>query len=313
MSGQGKDSEKNKFERLLIIILSLFIVFLIIYNYFYATPKGEINPGIIILLSFLVILSLSESFDNFSVGKIFSLQKTLRDKNTDISQFKTENVELRNQIVNISTSVSQGQMNATVVNTPELFANLYNVKPAEKEEIDEKEKTEIEEEREDSTKTRTSSVRKMPRKKINFKKLEKYGINKFINEYGLRHNFLINDAKLSTDFYNLDPISNYTPIFDGYVKTPDSDVFIEVKKGLNILSRDRFYVMLSKIYHYNKVKKSNAYLVLILIDTTEEDEKRDKIVQISRYFEPAISSGLLKIINYTLDESELSEMYEDED
>lgn len=76
----------NNFVRALIIGLSLFITILIIYNYFYSSPKGEINPGIVVLLSFLIILSLSESFNNFSVGTIFSLEKTVKEKNSDISQ-----------------------------------------------------------------------------------------------------------------------------------------------------------------------------------------------------------------------------------
>ena len=312
-----KDSENNNFVRILIIVLSLFITVLIGYNYFYSPPKGDINSGIVILLSFLIILSLSESFDNFSVGKIFSLEKTLGEKKSDISQLKTENLELRNQVVNISTSVSQGQMNANVFNIQDILSKSMKVKIAEKDEIEEKEQTEIKEDKESTEETipqKVSFRKETTRKNIDMKKLEDFGLNKFIEDYDLHHHMLIRDAKLSTDFYNIDPISTITPLFDGYIRTPENEFFIEVKRnfGHAFYFRERLYLMLSKIHHYKIIKKSHALLVLILISTKEDEKINNNFDEINRFFEPAISSGLLKIITYTLDISKSSEIYRDE-
>lgn len=310
-----EDNGKNTFVRVLIVFLSLFIFFLIVYKYLYTYPKGEISSGIVILVSFLIILSLSEAFDNFSVGTIFSLQKTLKEKNSDISQLKTENLELRNQIVKVSTSVSQGQMNASFINLQEVMSSFVKVKPAEKQEIEEKAKTELKEENDNVVGTTITSAyvkRETTTKRIDQGKLEEIGINKYIEDYKLQHYSFIKEVKLSMDFYNIDPISSFAPLFDGYIKTPEDEIFIEVKNNSNLsfIFRERLYFLLSKIYHYKQVKKSNAYLVLILINT-KENEIKDRSNSLNRFFEPAISSSLLRIITYTLDESESSEIYTD--
>lgn len=309
-----KDNENSLFVRALIVCLSLFITFLITYNFIFASPKGEINTGIIVLLAFLIILSLSESFNNFSVGKIFSLQKTVKENNSDISQLRTENLELRNQIVKISTSVSQGQMNATVVNLPEILSQLLKVKAADKEEIKEKEEIEEKENISETLIQRADLRKDNSRKRIDYGKMEDLGLNKFIDDYKLHHYNLIKDAKLSMEFYNIDPISDLAPLFDGYIKTPESDLFIEVKQNFRYMFniKDRLYVMLNKVYHYKNIKKTNASLVLILINTKENEGTNISSEEFNRFFEPAISSGLLKIITYTLDESESSQIYKNE-
>ena len=65
-----------------------------------------------------------------------------------------------------------------------------------------------------------------------------------------------------------------------------------------MMFRDRLYVMLTKIHHYKTIKKANVYLALLLVNLPESTPSRPTNVYIERLqreFEPAITSGLLRI------------------
>jgi hypothetical protein len=58
-------TKPNYFVRILIVILGILIVGMITYNFFLTDPRGEINTGLVTLIAILVVIVLSESFDNF--------------------------------------------------------------------------------------------------------------------------------------------------------------------------------------------------------------------------------------------------------
>jgi preprotein translocase subunit SecG len=81
----GDDTMKEKeeinwFTRIMVILLALFIVFVIVMKLFYYKTPFEIDEYIIICLLILSILVLSESYNSFSIGKIFSLTKKVEEK-----------------------------------------------------------------------------------------------------------------------------------------------------------------------------------------------------------------------------------------
>ena len=53
---------------------------MIYFSFFCVAPYGEFKNGMFFLLSILLILVLSESFDNFSVGKIISIEREIKNK-----------------------------------------------------------------------------------------------------------------------------------------------------------------------------------------------------------------------------------------
>lgn len=122
---------------------------------------------------------------------------------------------------------------------------------------------------------------------------------------------LIREAKLSTQFSGIDPISDTTPIFDGYINAVDSEVFIETRplRYASFLFRDRLYVMLSKIHHYKSIKKTNIYLALLVLTRLHEEAnyRNDEyyLEKLQREFEPAITSGLLRIYTINITQEEL--------
>jgi hypothetical protein len=96
-------------------------------------------------------------------------------------------------------------------------------------------------------------------------------------------------------------------IFDGYIKGPNQERFIEVrpKSAVSPMFYDRLYTMLNKVYLYRQTKGISAELILIMLDIEgESDERPWSAERFFDYFQPAISNKLLKIetIKITRDE-----------
>jgi hypothetical protein len=301
---QEMDNKKpNWFVRILIILLCIFIGGLIYFNFFWTCPPAQISGGLLVLVAFLTVLVLSEAFDNFSISKLISMSKTAKEKETINQELKKENSELRNQIVNISTSISQKQVNSTFVLTDEL-SKMFTVKQANEPEKEEK-RNEIEE---------PSEEKQTTRRVVSFSKFEEIALPKFLQSEGLNQLPLIRDAKLVSQFQQVDPISEYSPIFDGYIKTVDTEIFIEMKsKRMGSLLRERLYIMLSKVNYYRTIKKINAFLYLVLIVRPDDNEflngrnstLTDRILE---EFEPAITNGLLQVRIIEITQQEYDEI-----
>ena len=279
----------NWFVRILIILLCFFIGGLIYFNFFCSSSPLQISGGVLILISFLTLLVLSEAFDNFSISKLITLSRAVKEKENKNQELNKENIELRNQIISISTSISQNQVNSPIFLT-EAFAKSFAVKQANEPEREEK-RQEIEEIEEKDEKETT-------KKYITYSKLEDVAFPRFLQIEGLDILPIIRDAKLVSHFHQIDPVSEYSPIFDGYIKKVDAEIFIEMKvKGqMGNSTRSHLYMMLSKINYYRTIKKVNAFLYLVLIFRPDDEEQpyiqKNKILQ---EFEPAITNGLLQV------------------
>ena len=301
----------NWFVRILIILLCIFIGVLIYFNFFWTCPPAQISTGLLVLIAFLTVLVLSEAFDNFSIAKLISLSKTVKETDNKNQELKKENSDLRNQIVSISTSISQKQINSTFVLTDEL-ARMLSVRQAEEPEKQQKQQeTEQETEQEVTTTTTTTippTQEPATRRFINTRRYEEVALPKFLAAEGLSQLPIISDAKFTNQFQQIDPISEFSPIFDGYIKTIDTEIFIEMrtKNRSMIMLRERLYLMLSKINYYRNIKRVNAYLFLVLIIRPGEEQNESILDRIKKEFEPAITNGLLRIreIEITAEENQ---------
>ena len=292
-----EEKKPNLFVRTLIVILCIFIIGIICFNFFWSIPPAQISTGILVLISFLTILTLSEAFDNFSIAQLFSLSKTVKEKETANKELKTENLELRNQIISISTSVSQKQYNSTFVLTDEI-ARMLSVRQADEPEKQQKEEETQQEETTTTTTTTTAAPQgASPRNYVSFRHFEEVALPKFLASEGLSQLPIVRDAKFTNQFQQIDPVSEFSPIYDGYIKTIDTEIFIEMKfKSRNIVMlRERIYLMLSKINYYRNIKRVNAYLFLVLISRPDEEQNETTFERIQKEFEPAITNGLLRI------------------
>ncbi|HGY0697320.1 TPA: hypothetical protein ACNUSR_000865 [Vibrio cholerae] len=303
------DKKVNYFVRCLIVGLAAFIVWIISYSLLSPDSKGAISAGMITLVILLVVIVLSETFDQFSVGKIFSLSKEVAKKNGSIVRLKNENTELRKELVNVVTSINQHQTSTNIIGvSPADIAKAIGVEKATPDEITEKRTEEIEEIPE-----RVRPIRRI----IDHRKLEEIVFNNFLKTRNLTNLDLIREAKLVTQFSGIDAISNTQPIYDGYINTGESEIFIEIKiaRASTIMIRERVYLMLNKIYLYNKIKNANAHLNLILVDIGGEDDDRNRIQRnfelLKEFFEPSILRGLLRIVPMSLSEVEREKIYKE--
>lgn len=101
--------ETNWFVRLAIILFCAILIGMIAYNYFFVDPKGQINQGVIVLLSMILVLVLAESFDNFSLGKLISITRVAKKNEVQVGVLEKRNSELLNQLISISSTQSQSQ------------------------------------------------------------------------------------------------------------------------------------------------------------------------------------------------------------
>lgn len=325
MSEKNEEKKSNLFVRILTVMLGLLIITLIVSRFYFFEPKGEISNGIIILLGLLIILFLSEIFDNFSLGQLLSLSRTIKEKKEKITELKESNDKLLNLVVTNNTLSQRSSMTNVTGITPEEFAKtIISVIKADKttadnEETKKEKLAEIvieEEEQEDSKKGSPITKR---RRRVNISKVQAVSLSKFTENKDLKKFNFIEDAQILMPQKDADPISNINPIFDAYVESENFEMFIEIKlrNSPMIIFRERLYVMLSKLYYYRYTKKTNVYLNLILVELPEDsEENQDRVRRYSHYettflqeFEPAIRIGLLKIEYMQLSAEEMVGLY----
>lgn len=283
------DPKCNWFVRLLIVAFCAFLATLVIIHFFRIRETAEISYGLLVLLAIILVLILSEVFDSFSVGKLVSMSRAMKEKEVQTTELKRENSELRGQLISISTTVSQRQTSTNILGLP---ADLLTVKKAPAEEIANKKK---EEEVSPPLQPKVVSEREFDNARA-----AELVLSKFVASHNLQAFNLIRDAKLSTRFSGIDPITDVTPVFDAYINAIDSEIFVEIRpvQSASFMFRDRLYVMLTKIHHYKTIKKANVYLALLLLGTPEQTNLRPSkfyVERLQREFEPAITSGLLRI------------------
>src|SRR5699024_5128019 len=110
-------------------------------------------------------------------------------------------------------------------------------------------------------------------------------------------------------FIGTDPIMEKNIIFDAYVKTMESEVFIEVKVNYDVyIWIYNLYYLISKVYHYVKANNVNAKLILVLPnlpDSYSNSKSETGLQRLYNTFAPAIKNGLLEIKVFDVNEEEL--------
>ncbi|MFN5218773.1 MAG: hypothetical protein ACK5CL_08395 [Sphingomonadales bacterium] len=284
-----------------VILLWLLILLIISISFLFGKPPYAISFETTILIAFLVLLVLSEDFDSFSINKIITLSRSVKEKETTNKRLLKENFELRNQLINLSNNTNQNHSNTNVtVNSPGYF-DTTKVMPANEPEKEEK-RNEIE----DPTDGRNTS-----RRAVSFSKIEEFLLPKFIDMEGLDYSTLVRSAKLVGSIEQVDPINEYSPVFDGYIRNENTEMFFEMKSiGAGPLLREKLYFMLSKINYYRTTQQVNAILYLVLVirphdDAQIQERQRQHVEKILKEFEPARNIGILEVRHIEISETEL--------
>ncbi len=289
----------NYFVRTLIAALCVLLVTMILFRYLAIEPKGEINPGLVTLVSFLIILVLAESFDSFSIGKLITISREVKKKEKEVEKLERQNTQLLSQILSVTNTNSQNQNHTNVYGD---YHAAPGVERATASDVQESQSS-------DAAPPATFEPTESPRERINVAAAAQIALNKYFAERSINTLNVIYEAKLVNQFKDIDPISNFQPIFDAYFNDGENEVFVEVrlKRNTPIIFRDRIYMMLSKIHHYRTARRVNARLDLLLItlpNAEEQSRPSPNFYRTLEGFEPAIASGTLKIHEITFTEEE---------
>ncbi len=294
------ERKTNWFVRILIVLLCLFLSGLIVYRFLHFAPLGDLGVGVLVVLTLIVVLVLSESFDSFSVGKLLSLSREVQKHEAQVAELKRENTDLRSQIVSVATTVTQRQNSTNIMTLPQDFAR-YLVTKAPEQELREKQA-------EEQSPQLQSPVQPLP-PRIDQRRLEDKALDRFLQQNNFAQFPVVRDVRLQAQIEVLDPISNSFPIFDAYLNTLDAEVFIEVARSVRLYYRDRLYVMLSKFHHYRTIKKANVYLSLVVVILQDDEDLSKRVTRLLEEFQPAVASGLLKVVELRFTAAETADLF----
>jgi hypothetical protein len=300
-------SKPSWVTRILTVAFLGFLGYLVIVSFYKASPSFAISAGILIILALMTVLVLSEAFNSFSIGKLLTLSREVEISTREKQEIKTDNVELRKALVQLAVNVHQSQVNATInTNGVDLLKALGVVKADKSDEDQEQEvklptvPAEFVALQDREARMKSYRIRSMA---------DALAFDKYIEANALPKIDVEREIQFSASFENLDPIMERKIVFDGYMKTPNKEYFFEVRNHRNVTPMfwDRLYVMLSKVLFYREAKKVPTELILIISKLPEPDGESE-----GRYFErfiqafqPAIASGILRVEQIEISQSEL--------
>ena len=292
----NEEKKCSKGQITALVLTSLLITGLIIGAFLFSEQnRFIISRSIITLVCLLIILVLSNSFDNFSIGKIFSMSREVKESKEKIKELEKEKTEILLKLINLNF---QSQNSSITVNTGSNDSNTSLVV----ENLDKEEK-ETKEKEEENIKDNQENI---SRKRLNPDKFQSLILNKYYGK-SKDDSLLMRDVKVVDQFQDIDSISNKPVYFDAYLKESNAETFIDIRKnGLpSVMFHDRLYVQLNKILMYRKNNEVNAQLLLITAKEKKSVGTRNQAMFYS-FFEPAVKCGILKIVDieYTKKEYE---------
>ncbi|MEZ8034467.1 hypothetical protein [Vibrio crassostreae] len=296
-----------------------------IASFILATPKYQISNGIITIVLIIVILTLSESFNNLSLGKILSLSRKVDDEKEKKTQLTNENKELKSELFKIVSNIQQSQVNNTFNAPPEAWSKLLGVIKADEDEEDIEEENDVDDSQSNQNlvdDTDSEATDRRMRKDIRFQKkvAEELTLKKYVESLPISDTRFVKRVEFTSAFHAVDPIMDRRTVFDGYIQSSETEVFVEVrqKNMLTIMYMDRLYIMLNKVNLYRQAKKVDAKLLLLLLllllvtstDFDEKEERRNFVERLRESFRPAIESKLFEIKVIEISEQEVQEKKE---
>lgn len=289
-----EDKPTNYFVRVLILILVFALAALVYFKVFETEPKGQIDAAVLTIIAFTTVLVLSEAFDNFAIGKLISLSRENKKNVKQVEKLEGQNSQLLTQLISVSTSQSQVQSH---INVSGDYHEGLRVEKATDEDVSENQLDET------STPEPTPS-----RPMLNYQAVEEIALNHYIAKQQIQETDIIRNTRLVSAFKDVDRISNSPILFDGYFKEPNREVFVEVRPVISIMMRDKLYMMLSKIRHYGQQNGVAVHLDLVAVMIPSRSERYQRTwKRIQEEFEPAISSGLLRVTLFELTEEQEAE------
>lgn len=312
--------KSNWFVRVLIIIFSSILVWMVYTSFTRSSSPFAINAGIISLIAIITIVILSESFNDLSIGQLISLSRQKEKAEKENERLARENLTLYSQLVQMSQIVTNFRQTQVSSNTPINITNLDIAQLLGQKlgvvQVGQEEKISAEEDVA-SEATRGTSSEELRRynshlRRETYRKLEEISLNKYIERNNLPVLDFQKDVRFSEAFEKIDPIMEKGVIFDGYLSLASKEYFFEVRIGSTTSQMywDRLYIMLAKILFYRQAKNIQADLTLINVEIPDAINDRPYYSP-ERFFvafQPAIASNLLKIETVKFSKEEYQEI-----
>lgn len=290
----GKHEKGSVYQRVLVCTLLVFIAGIVGYNIVAVSPVGEISTEVISLLFLLVILTLSEAFDSFSVGSLFSLKKVHDEKVRELNETKEEVKILKQDLINIVTSVSQSQSNVVQVDIGEkvkvekISQEDVNKKVSDEQKLAAR-KPDPQRKYRDYCQPTTSAVGgSLGKGELSEGRL----LDLYFDQKGINKLNVVHCVKISNLLENKYSSFRNAPIFDAYLNTGDKEIFFELISArieLSAIKKD-ISELLEVVHQYGLSKKVKAQLVLIF---DESDSARAR--ELADIIEPAIMAGKVNV------------------
>ena len=295
---QLQKKKKFNFTRLLIIFLGIVIIGLIVSSFVFSNEKFTLSTEIIICLLLLVVLSLSEEFNSFSIGKIFTLQKEADTANRNLKEVREENITLRQQfLAQFNATAKQSNMQNLFFQTP--AAQAFGIEKASPETQSEDQKIEENQKNKHLTEKRR-------------KFLQNFGDFLFKTEQEIlpfKQGKIYTDVQFKTEMLGIDPIMDKNVKIDGYYLDDDQEIFIKIARGSTMFHYVyELYYIINKIFLYNTYDQTSgrkATLWLIVPNFLNPEEKRTycSIDTLKDSFLPAMKNKLLDMKILDIDDA----------
>lgn len=235
------------------------------------------------------------------MGELFSISREVKKKEKEIEKLETQNASLLSQLINISNHQAQSQVHTNVYGD---YHAPGRVEKATEEEVQENQQRDAANEMEVNKSTQITAAQPNTIASIDPRAVENFAFQRYAAQKAIEIRDITRDAKLVIDLRDVDRISNINPIFDGYIRTPGQEIFLEVRPNLGSpLFRDRLYMMLSKIDHYRSRSGIDARLDLIVVRLPSRSITSFEQRFIDQ-FRPAIFNNILTITEISASESE---------
>ncbi|MBM9518903.1 hypothetical protein JWG39_03625 [Desulforhopalus vacuolatus] len=312
---ENATTQPNWFVRALIVGLALVMITMACFAFFKGEPQFALSPSLLSLLGLIIVLCVSESFDNLSLGKLISLQRKVEEQASDKASLSEENAGLRGQLLTLVSNVQQRQVNATFNAPPDSWGNLLGVVQAKEPVEEESSDAESDEQESSPAQVRTPSGSGSDR--VNrWRAAETLALRAYFDRLDIPTSERIRDAEFSTNFHGIDPIMDRRIVFDAYVRGDNKEHFVEAMRANShsFMMADRLYVMLNKIRLYKQAKSTDADLTLIFVELEDDDEDRPvsrRANRILEFFQPAIANKLLKVETVGVSAEEIDEEISD--
>lgn len=299
---KDNNAKKNLLNRIIIITLMLFIVFLVVLNFFCTKPYFTISYEILICLLLLVVICLSENFDNLSIPKILHLSRNLKKEQENNDRLREYNIKLIEQINNTNRNTQinymPGSINTTSSNSIETIKQEDIIRTDDNGNSNSKNKS-------------LTERHKQFKEGLEYRKnLSIFVLKKYLDAFDIK------DVSYNVDVKNIGPTDNIkletTVNFDALQLTEFSCTFFDVKTGWLSIETAHLYEQLKTVELYGQRNNLASKLVLLVPKVDKEisdivginPNLNIQLKLLNRDFSPAIANKMLEIreINVSKDE-----------